>query len=582
MENSVSPLSAAMRGFEALPEPVRVFLMSPGVQKRRMEFGKKHGLSPAEMASFARVRRDLYDKRIGLADLIASASGALGKKPEEVKPLLLDLLGYELLPLCDHMGDVEGMIRSLGGDPASFPSERIILRAMSPMDVVAEALHEHPVSVPAVLEHRLREVLESRVRNVRKDEETIQRLTRAEKIGGVEMDEEEARGLVQLLAEKVSAIRIAADEPPPPSAEAPEEKEEGSAVSIPVSKPMLHEKAAAIPAFDRRGDGITKEDEHEAEAIRSRMASRIVTSELADMDRAIANAVASLADAHGSSLPADRAARLRSAIASRLRGVRDRPETADILSRDPAKGGVGLDAALSRVLSEDLEKRFSDIHGQKEASVKKEKEVFVKESVESSAAKGASRRLGEQEELDRMYGALTGKRKPITAKPQPVTPPTPSYDKRGGDAPAPPQAQVAPNPYMYKPPTAAPLPAAKTMSDIRPAQAAPQRLIGPVEELRNMTLDDFRRLSADPVLACRKILDKLDLLEEHSFAQRIEGAKAWRESEAQKLYIKIITASFSSGQPIQAIVAAAIGKGELTLTEREVHAIMDMNRQLKA
>lgn len=97
-----------------------------------------------------------------------------------------------------------------------------------------------------------------------------------------------------------------------------------------------------------------------------------------------------------------------------------------------------------------------------------------------------------------------------------------------------------------------------------------------------MTIVDFRRLSADPSEACRKITDKLDVLAEHSYARRIEGVIAWRESELYKKYLDIINASFSGGKPIQAIIAEEVAANRPSLTEREVHAIMDLNRQLKA
>jgi hypothetical protein len=119
------------------------------------------------------------------------------------------------------------------------------------------------------------------------------------------------------------------------------------------------------------------------------------------------------------------------------------------------------------------------------------------------------------------------------------------------------------------------------MQDVRPV-ASTARLTGPAEELQNMTLVDFRRLSADPVEACRKIVDKLDLLEEHSYAKRIEGVKAWQQSEVNKLYLQVIMAAFSGGKPIADAIAENQAANRETLTEREVHAIMELNKHLKA
>ena len=57
------------------------------------------------------------------------------------------------------------------------------------------------------------------------------------------------------------------------------------------------------------------------------------------------------------------------------------------------------------------------------------------------------------------------------------------------------------------------------------------KLTGPVEELRAITLVDFRRLSRDPSEAAMKIKDKIDLLTGESFEKRSAGIAAWTASE---------------------------------------------------
>ena len=122
------------------------------------------------------------------------------------------------------------------------------------------------------------------------------------------------------------------------------------------------------------------------------------------------------------------------------------------------------------------------------------------------------------------------------------------------------------------------------MQDVRSAAPTPSaaRLTGPVQELAMLTLADFRRLSVDPVEACRKISDKLDVLEESSYTQRIAGIKAWQTSGVYKLYLEVINEAFSGGKQIAAAIAENQAAGRETPTEREVRAIMQLNRQLKA
>jgi hypothetical protein len=584
----------------AVPAPVRVFLSSNETIGKRLSIFDDNGVAALDVIKVGRLLNRIYDKEVALNSFYDEIVKIFPGKEQMAKKLVLDLAGNELFAVSDYLGDVAGLIKSLGGDPSSYPAQKITIREITPTEVVTEVLHENPVNVPAFLEHRLREILESRVRNVRKDAETIQRLTRAEKIGGVEMDEEEAQTLVEKLVSKIAGIKIAPDAPTeitPSAASYPQTDEEmvasgevlpqpeQGAVNIPVAKSSAPVVApVARPASsDRKGDSFMPADEHEADAIRARVLPNIMTQELFDLGREITNATDLIASAYGKNLTPELSARLKAVVESRLKGVRDAAETADLLSRPVATGGVGLGPVLAGALADELKKYDQDIHGQREVSLKKEKESFVKDSVAMTYAKDESRKSGEQEELDRMYSALTGskkKRMPVSEIPN-ANNQTPSKVKNSNiqnSTPAP--ASL----YLYKPPTAAPMqplsqqPGGR-MRDIRPAVA---RLTGPVEELKSMTLTDFRRLSSDPAEACRKLLDKLDLLEERSFGQRIEGAKAWRESEVYKLYLQIITASFSSGKQVPAIIADAMAVNQPTLTEHEVHAIMDMNRNLKA
>jgi hypothetical protein len=120
------------------------------------------------------------------------------------------------------------------------------------------------------------------------------------------------------------------------------------------------------------------------------------------------------------------------------------------------------------------------------------------------------------------------------------------------------------------------------MQDVRPTPSAVGRLTGPVEELRNITLADFRRLSADPVEACRRLKDKLDLLEEQAYSRRVDGVKAWQESSVYKMYLDVIMASFAGGRTLTAIIGEKQSAGQESLTEREVRAIMELNKTFKA
>jgi hypothetical protein len=106
------------------------------------------------------------------------------------------------------------------------------------------------------------------------------------------------------------------------------------------------------------------------------------------------------------------------------------------------------------------------------------------------------------------------------------------------------------------------------------------KLLGPVEELRAMTIKDFRRLSRDPHEATLKITDKIDLLKEESFEKRTAGIRGWQESEANRLYLELLRSSLE-GRPIMEIIAEKESKGENVLNKAEFDAIMELNRKLR-
>jgi hypothetical protein len=114
------------------------------------------------------------------------------------------------------------------------------------------------------------------------------------------------------------------------------------------------------------------------------------------------------------------------------------------------------------------------------------------------------------------------------------------------------------------------------MEDVK---AAP-RLTGPVEELRALTVIDFRRLSKDPKEASMKVKDKIDLLAEQSYTHRTEGISAWSASEVVQTYLDLMRESLN-GIPLTAAIAARQSAKKPFLTQEEFQAVSELSRQLR-
>jgi hypothetical protein len=117
-------------------------------------------------------------------------------------------------------------------------------------------------------------------------------------------------------------------------------------------------------------------------------------------------------------------------------------------------------------------------------------------------------------------------------------------------------------------------------SVITDVQSSPH-LTGPVEELRLLNLDDFRRLSKDANEATLKIKDKIDLLAELDYDHRTQAVKAFLESAVNRLYLDALRTTLADGTPVVEVLAATEARGSKTLTKQEFDALMDLNRTLR-
>lgn len=108
-----------------------------------------------------------------------------------------------------------------------------------------------------------------------------------------------------------------------------------------------------------------------------------------------------------------------------------------------------------------------------------------------------------------------------------------------------------------------------------------RRLAGPVEELGRMDVSSFRRLSSDPKEAVMKIEDKLDLVAETAYEERIRGVRAWRLSPLSKLYLEMTRESLKKCVSMAEIATMRRNAGEETLSPAEITAIASLNNRIK-
>ncbi|HTK04009.1 MAG TPA: hypothetical protein VL500_00325 [Candidatus Eisenbacteria bacterium] len=311
----------------------------------------------------------------------------------------------------------------------------------------------------------------------------------------------------------------------------------------------------------------------------------------------------------GVSLPdEDMRRRFRTLISLYLRDLRDGLETKSKFTMPVQSGGMGLaDADAERVMAE-LQKKKDEYRAGLSGKAADDKAKYVAERTEKILGEQDATDKKEQVKMEQAFsgllersgvvasGAATASPMPQAAAPAPTEPKLVTVvglDAAGKPtavtpaAPPPPPSPVAATPPAVQPPPR-PLPPFSPSAVSTPAGAKPvmadvkysPKLTGPVEELRSITLKDFRHLSREPREATLKLKDKIDLLEEQSFEVKTQGIRAWQDSEVNKLYLDILRKSLE-GKPVNDVIAEREAKAEPTLSKAEFDSIMDLNRKLR-
>ncbi len=298
----------------------------------------------------------------------------------------------------------------------------------------------------------------------------------------------------------------------------------------------------------------------------------------------------------------DELRRFKNLIISGLRGIRDRIDLLEALSGEKTKGGMGLAADSARKVIDLIRNE------REEPPVAIPKPLSAPEKPPVIEAKPA------------VMPPPPAATKPAWPPVRPVAPPPPVKQSMvPAPAPKPPAMEI--RPAAVKPVVSPPKPTAedKEFADLQremksilgTGPAAPKspvqkpvvadvikpkthipiapiakpkieevkyqsKLVGPIEEIRSMKLVDFRRLAPTSAAAAKKVLDKIELLERESFAQRHQAIKAWRENEISRLYLELGDQSMAENKPISDVIQERMLAKQPTLTEAELEAVIEL------
>jgi hypothetical protein len=321
-----------------------------------------------------------------------------------------------------------------------------------------------------------------------------------------------------------------ASKPTPAPVKPAEEKKPEPPRPAPVSpKPQLQIKQAPKPKQWTRED--TKSPLEEKPFAKNPLAPTISQQRESQVDEAIKKL--------GFTVAPDIQNRLRSVIQLRLKDLRTEDETRETCQRPAREGGLDLSGQqadkLVRICDEILM-----------GSVKENKAalpVVEKEELPSTAAP---------------FNAFVHKKQePMPAqarKEQTMT------NILGKEMPAETPFKISSQPAV-KP----------TMRDIAPPPAE----MGPVDEIKFISLVDFRRLSAKPDEAAKRLRQKLYNLQDESILLYMDALDAYHRSPLYVDYVKLVCASLANRKPLEAMTQ---DKNRMQMSE--IKALVEMEKGL--
>lgn len=256
--------------------------------------------------------------------------------------------------------------------------------------------------------------------------------------------------------------------------------------------------------------------------------------------------------------------RWRNVISTRLRGVRSREQSREVLGRDQKVGGLGQSPEEIDRLSTLLERVYAEYHAQVEAEEKAKIGQFVQEQ-QKRIDERQEREAAEREQWFRERKALAdqgevGAVSALKALMRGVRVVGPVCDIQTGL-----EIQVEG--------------ASTNIFGVDGVQGN-VRLMSLAEELETLDIARFRRLAKTPAEAEAKILQKMATLRQESEERWIEGVKRWRKSPLQQAYLALVARAFAEQRPVAEVAESDKQQGKETLTPEEVGTLIDLNRQV--
>jgi len=591
-----------------LPDNVLDFLSDFEAVRFAQAFVKTYGLKDDDVSRVMNLAEDVVYGDVAIDALPAEISSRFGIDQTKSKQAALELAEARLLPIQEAIPGVAQQVKVWGGElkvsqtPESAPLSPDVFVQTSLQDVIKE--------MPSHLQGRLSHILTLYVSKHSDRALVIDMLTKSEKVGGVAFGKEDAEGLLAFVDEKMNGKKIETGERPEMGemSERSErfemlegtEKKNETIVEVPLVGTHVVQNSP-VPVSDVKPDSsvgrglgtppITEKSVHDdaAEIEQVKIIKQSVMQTPKHEPMTIEEMVGQICTLEPMQLPDGTLVdRCKQIIESRLREVRTASDTQKQLERSVETGGLGIAGRKLADMMQTIEEAFDSLQKHASDKVAQEKVVYLEKQQAQETAKQTTAER-EEKMMTKRYVELTGKMPDAH-----VSPASPSNARVSGavskDAAMDQRAQSIDTAKVRTV-----IEAAKKETDARPLPTSLQgrgarpemqdvkfvkRLSGPIDELRSVSLVDFRRMAKTPELAIEKMVGLVHLVEDQGYDKRVEAIRAWQSSPLYQQYLTIARNAMQEGKPLEEMRSAIAKSGE-TLTKEELAAILKLNGELR-
>lgn len=539
---------------EEAPEILRQYLEGSWLAQVNRSIFAHHGLDTFEVQdAVLQAQLDVFLGVVSLEKFPHALSVSLQKSKEEIASLAAEIGTRVFQPAQEYVGPAQTYALrwdektaqagyDLIGEPLALPSytrdEMIrMLMDMRPKSVV------HPKAV-ANYEKLVSEMV-YRGRGNFDEQQYLTGLTQPMEQDGVQMKPDEAAALLLQMKQILAASNTA------------------KAVG-----PVTDSREAAKQSAKQQ-----KEAEKDVAAATRSMRDMLGTTAAPAPDSEFIAAIMARVRALGADLATDA---MQKIIDARVKDIRDTRATMDMLMKASAVGGMGLDADRAMAVVMVVEE---EIHN---ALQMKKKEVASTSAPMAASQSVAAEAAPAPALVDDLYIKTLGSARmkelgashadnlrtsgiPIAAAAtaQSSSPASPA-----------PTAPLAPRPPVARMNVETPKP---KMEDVRKVSS----VMGPVQEIENVRLVDFRRSAQSAEVRVEKIVSAINRIGEESYPDKIEAIFAWRRSEPYQMYEQLLVEALDNHKPLVVVIQEHVRDRKPTLDREEVAALINGGRTLE-